>query len=106
MLTSKHTIESSTNKIEKTANNLRFYDRGIKKDVTVMNYDKSKGKWYCKFERGNSQWVDLSHYKFKILHTKAKWFHIVDADDDKPGRNNIFGDGDGNYATLRTCNNY
>ena len=74
--------------------------------VTVMDYSEKKGKWYCKFERGNSQWVDLSHYKFKILHNKAKWFHIVDVDDDKPGRNNVYGDNDGNYKALRTCRNY
>ena len=36
-----------------------------------MDYSEKKGKWYCKFERGNSQWLDLSHYKFKILQLAA-----------------------------------
>lgn len=74
---------------------------GLKKDVTIMKYDEQKGKWWCKFERGNAQWVDLTHYKFKLLPNTVNWFHVFDVDDDRPGRNNIFGDNDGNYATIR-----
>lgn len=74
---------------------------GTKKDVTVMRYDEKRAKWWVKFERGNSQWIDLTHYKFKLLPNMAKCFHIVDVDDDRPGRNNIYGDDDGNYGTVR-----